>query len=101
MGADFDLMVVPQADVVSEIETIDLLSGARATHISSGGIDGFEGAVVLMIEGNNSEVSSAINIIETLKGEPPQQAVRMDCSVCKYVNCHYHGNGLVPCYNRP
>lgn len=89
MGSDYGLFVVPQADVVTEIEAINILSGARATHVASGGISGSEGAVMLVIEGADEQVKKAIGFIETVKGEPPQKGVRQPCTTCKYANCVY------------
>jgi len=92
MGADFGLMVVPQAKPITEIETIKILSnnGVVATHVASGGINGSEGSVALVMEGEEELVKDILKIVENLKGEPPQKAINMSCDVCKYVNCRYH-----------
>lgn len=91
MGSDYGLIVVSNAFVVTEIEAIKILSGADAFHVASGGIGGSEGAVVLSCEGTLDEVKSIINIIEGIKGEPPQKGKRQDCNNCRYVNCIYYG----------
>jgi hypothetical protein len=99
MGADYGLFVLSTAEVITEVQAIGLLSGARAFHVASGGIGGSEGAVILAIEGSNKEVGSAIEVINGVKGEPAQKGVRMKCpgqteaagtpKQCKYVNCAF------------
>lgn len=91
MGADYGLFIVSNADIVTEIEAIKILSGADAFHVASGGIGGSEGAVVLSCEGSTDEVNTIVKIIEKIKGEPPQKGRRQKCDTCKYVNCIFHG----------
>ena len=43
----------------------------KATHIGSGGVGGSEGAVVLSIEGEESKVEKAFELVKSIKGEPP------------------------------
>ena len=90
MGADYGLFIVPNADVVTELEAIKIISGANAFHVASGGIDGSEGAVVLSCEGSSEAVNKTIKMIESIKGEPLQKTIRQDCRNCKYVNCIYN-----------
>lgn len=107
MGCDYGLFVLAHADIVTEIQAINILSGATTIHVASGGIDGSEGAVVLSINGTEDEVDKAVAIIEGIKGEPAQKGIRMRCpgqsaavgeeKQCKYVNCsfyHKHENSL-------
>ena len=99
MGADYGLFVLSNAEVITEIEAVALLSGAQAFHVASGGIGGSEGAVILVIDGNEQEVRSAIELVNGVKGEPPLRGVRMKCpgqtnaagapKQCKYVNCAF------------
>ena len=90
MGADYGLFVVPNADVVTEIDAIKILSGAEATHIASGGIDGSEGAVILSCEGHINEINKVTEIVESIKGEPAQRWIKQKCNKCKYVNCIFY-----------
>jgi hypothetical protein len=100
MGCDYGLFVLVHADVVTEIQAINILSGAITIHVASGGIGGSEGAVVLSINGTEDEVNKAVAIIEDVKGEPPQKGIRMKCpgqsvavgeeQQCKYVNCSFY-----------
>jgi hypothetical protein len=57
--------------IITEIEAIELLSGASATQIASGGLRGAEGAVRLLIEGSDTEVAKAREIITVLEAEKP------------------------------
>lgn len=92
MGADYGLFVVSTADVVTEIEAIKLLTGADSYHVASGGIGGSEGAVVLSCEGSPSSINQLIEIVESVKGEPPiRKGRRLKCNACRYVNCEFHG----------
>jgi len=91
MGADYGLFVVSNAEVITEIEAIKILSGASATHIASGGIGGSEGAVILSCEGHVKEVAKVTEIIENIKGEPAQQWIKQQCNTCRYVNCTFYG----------
>ena len=64
------LIPVTTGLVVTEIEAIEVLTGAVATHIASGGIGGSEGAVVLQIEGDQKTFDEAFALVESIKGEP-------------------------------
>jgi len=100
MGCDYGLFVLVHADIVTEIQAINILSGASTVHIASGGIGGSEGAVVLSINGTKSEVNKAVTIIESIKGEPLQKGIKMKCpgqsmaigekQQCKYINCSFY-----------
>ena len=71
-GLKVGLMPLVSARVVTEIHAIDILfgsDGVKATHVSSGGIAGSEGAVVLVLEGNNEGVKKAFDLISSIKGE--------------------------------
>jgi len=57
--------------IFTEIEAIELLSGARAVLIGAGGIAGAEGSVRLSVCGTREEVSRAEAAIEAVLGEPP------------------------------
>ncbi|MBI4294854.1 MAG: hypothetical protein HY669_01655 [Chloroflexi bacterium] len=71
MGVPVALIPMVNARVVTEVQAIEVLSGARATHVASGGIGGCEGAVVLSIEGSEAQVETAFAIVKGVKDEPP------------------------------
>lgn len=71
MGLPARITPVVLGKVVTEIQALALLCGVKATHIASGGVGGSEGAVVLSIEGDESNVERAFELVKSIKGEPP------------------------------
>lgn len=57
--------------IITEIEAFKLLCNVDATLIAAGGVGGAEGAVRLLIEGTKEEVLKALELIESIQGEPP------------------------------
>ena len=70
-GLPVKLIPVPLGKVVTEIEAFAVLAGVRAYHLASGGIGGSEGAVVLSLEGDETSVERAFELVKAIKGEPP------------------------------
>lgn len=70
IGIPTALIPMANGKVVTEVQAIELLSGAVATHVASGGIGGTEGAVVLAIEGAEAKVKRAFDLVKGVKGEP-------------------------------
>ena len=87
MGADFGMYCIVQARVVTEIEALKILFGVDAVHVASGGIGGSEGAVVLVMMGEDEAMRRAIALVESIKGEPPVRPIRGDCATCRYACC--------------
>jgi hypothetical protein len=71
MGLPVRLTPVVLGKVLTEIQALALLAGVKATHVGSGGVGGSEGAVVLSIEGEESKVEKAFELVKSIKGEPP------------------------------
>lgn len=71
LGLPIRLMPVVMGKVLTEIQAIGVLTGARAYHIASGGVGGSEGAVVLALEGDEKRVEKAFELVKSIKGEPP------------------------------
>lgn len=71
MGSFVGLYPVVNALVVTEMEALEVLTGVTATHVSSGGVGGSEGAVILALEGDDEAVRIAFELVEDIKGEPP------------------------------
>ncbi|MGB9867641.1 MAG: hypothetical protein ACPLPR_07060 [Bacillota bacterium] len=63
----FGLVPLVGAKVVTEIQAMQILFGIKAIHVASGGIDGGEGSVVLVLEGEDSGVAQAVELVERLK----------------------------------
>ncbi len=70
MGMPARLTPVVLSEVLTEIQALAVLAGVRATHISSGGVGGSEGAVVLSVEGEEPAVAKAFDLVKSIKGEP-------------------------------
>ena len=70
MGMIVSLIAFSNALVVTEIQAIQVLSGARVTHVASGGIAGSEGAVTLVLEAEAAVLEQAFELVKGIKGEP-------------------------------
>ncbi|HBB17719.1 MAG: hypothetical protein A3J94_03310 [Syntrophus sp. RIFOXYC2_FULL_54_9] len=82
IGCRVGMVCVPDGRIVTEIEAIDILFGLKAIHYASGGWGGAEGAVTLIVEGEDAEVNACMDMIESIKGEPPLPAVKPACKTC-------------------
>ncbi len=90
MGADFGMFLIPNADVVTEIEALKILADVEAKHVASGGVGESAGSVVLVIQGADENVKKAIEIMESIKGEPSLPGFKGTCEVCRY-QCRFVG----------
>jgi len=68
--------------VVTEIQAFDILFGLTAVHVGGGGVSGSEGTVVLSVTGEEAEVRKAIELVESIKGEPPLKLQKRRCAEC-------------------
>ncbi|MRT93802.1 hypothetical protein [Ancylomarina sp. 16SWW S1-10-2] len=59
-----------KGELFTEIEAIKQFADVEALHYGSGGIGGAEGAVSILIRGSETEVNKALNVIESIQGEP-------------------------------
>jgi hypothetical protein len=76
--------------VVTEIEAMEILMRVNAVAVASGGVDGAEGAVTLLLNGSEDNVRSAIQLVKSLKGELPVKVHPSDCRSCSALDCHNH-----------
>ena len=81
-GLRVGLVPLSGAKVVTEIEALRILTGVKAFHVASGGSGGSQGAVTLVAEGEAGAVEKAIQIIESIKGEPPLMPRKEICEKC-------------------
>ena len=81
-GLRVGLIPLSGAKVVTEITALKILAGADAFHVASGGCSGSEGAVTLVVEGENGVVEKAIHCIESVKGESPIMTRKGSCTTC-------------------
>ena len=92
MGAPFGMYCVSYGIPFTEIDALKTLSGVTETQlIAAGGIGGSQGAVVIAVKGDEATVKRAIHAVESVKGEPPVEALKGRCDECPYETCAYHG----------
>lgn len=70
-GLPAKLVPAITAKVVTEIQALGVLAGVKAYHVCSGGVGGSEGAVTLSIEGDEPHVKKALDLVNSIKREPP------------------------------
>jgi hypothetical protein len=58
-------------DIVTELEAIKTLTGATAFQANAGGVGGAEGGSWLVFRGTRDQVTKAMELTKSLKGEPP------------------------------
>jgi hypothetical protein len=91
MGGRCSLLIC-EGKVVTELKAIKLLTGATATPIAAGGVDGAEGAITLVVTGEDNQVKKAIAYIEEVKGAKISRQFRQtDCTKCNDEHCSLRG----------
>ena len=86
--------------MVTELKAIKFLTGATAVPVAAGGVDGAEGAVTLVISGEDVQVRKAIACIEGVKGAKIARRFRQtDCTLCDDKHCSLRG-GTKPWLNK-
>lgn len=70
MGDKVGLMPMLGATVVTEMTALETLYQIKAKCIASGGVAGSEGAVVLVIDGEEKEVRKVFDDVIAMKEEP-------------------------------
>ena len=89
MGLPAGLFPCPEGKTISEIEAIEVVSGATAVPIASGGLGGAEGATVLVIKGTAEQVNRAIECVERCKGAKLPPLRLYNCSDCPVPDCRF------------
>ena len=56
--------------IITEIEALEILTDVESILYSSGGVAGAEGAVRLLLYGEDDIVEKALEFVESIKGEP-------------------------------
>jgi len=64
-------MFLLTGEIVTELEAINVLTGATAFQCSAGGIGGAEGSVWLVFRGTREQVTKALKLVQSIQGEPP------------------------------
>lgn len=99
IGCRVGMACVADGRIVTEIEAIDSLFGLKAVPYCSGGWGGSEGAVTLIVEGEEEDVNECLDFIEKIKGEPPLTAAKSPCKGCG-APCSFAGKEIeeLPAY---
>jgi len=93
MGMPVGLFPCPAGITVNELFAVEILSGARAIPVASGGLGGAEGALTLMIKGRGNEVRRALEFIEQSKGAEFPQLRLCNCEDCPVPHCKFPPTG--------
>lgn len=83
-GIGSGYLAVSNAKIITEIQALDLLTGAKATHLASGGVGGSEGAVTLAVSGDERQTKDAVELIKSVKGEEPLKGWKYPCAGCDF-----------------
>jgi hypothetical protein len=89
MGMPVGLFPCPAGVTVTEIRAIEMLSGASAIPIASGGLGGAEGAITLVLKGTTEEVKKALDFVEHAKGAKLPDLRLCNCDACPVPNCRF------------
>ena len=89
MGMPVGLYPCPTGVTVTEVRAIEILSGASAIPIASGGLGGAEGASTLVLKGKADEVKKALDFVEQSKGARLPDLRLCNCNACPVPNCRF------------
>ena len=89
MGMPVGLYPCPTGVTVTEVRAIEILSGASAIPIASGGLGGAEGAITLVLKGKTDEVRKALDFVEQSKGARLPDLRLCNCNDCPVLNCRF------------
>ncbi len=73
-GAEGPRLYPISGQIFTEVDAINLMTGAEARLIASGGIYGAEGAAWLGIDGTADQIEAAADLIKSIANEPPCEA---------------------------
>ncbi|MFX0195151.1 MAG: hypothetical protein ACFFCW_03425 [Candidatus Hodarchaeota archaeon] len=81
--------VIPvEGSVITELEAIRILSGAESIPIASGGVGGAEGALVLVVRGDEQQIKKVSEVLGGVKEASLPILNLLECSECKRTTCH-------------
>jgi len=90
IGARVGMVCVSDGTVYTELDALEELFDVEAVHFTSGGYGGAEGAVGIIVEGDDEEVNRCCDYIEGIKGEPPLPGIKPPCKTCPIL-CSFKG----------
>lgn len=87
LGMKVGLIPICYGSVITELDALVLLTEIdQVIHLSSGGIDGSEGAVTLGLTGTETEIQKVAKLIKKIKGEPTIKSNKRQCITCRSCN---------------
>jgi hypothetical protein len=89
MGMPVGLYPCPTGVTINEVQAIEILSGASAVPIASGGLGGAEGAVTFVLKGKSDNVKKALDFVEQSKGARLPDLRLCNCNDCPVPNCTF------------
>jgi len=89
MGMPVGLYPCPAGITINEVRAIEILSGASAIPIASGGLGGAEGAVTFVLKGKSDQVKKALDFVEQSKGARLPDLRLCNCNDCPVPNCKF------------
>lgn len=89
MGMACSLLPCDGGEVITELRAVEIFSGAKAVPIACGGLGGAEGAVTLLIQGEEAQVKEAIRHAEECKGAQLPQLRTPSCWECPVSFCTF------------
>jgi hypothetical protein len=93
MGMPVGLFPCPAGTTINELRAIEILSGAEAIPIASGGLGGAEGALTLIVKGQGHQVRKALGFVEESKGARFPQLRLCNCEDCPVPHCRFAAAG--------
>ena len=72
-GAEGPRLLPMPGEAFTELDAIELLTGATAAMVAAGGVCGAEGAVWLAVSGTDEQLAATAALVAQLAGEPPCQ----------------------------
>jgi hypothetical protein len=89
MGVACGLFPCDRGLVITELKAIEILANATAIPISAGGIGGAEGAITMIIKGDDEQVNRAVKYIEECKAARLPPVRTFSCHDCPFVLCEF------------
>jgi len=83
-----------KADPITEIQALKMLAGVEAIPIAAGGVGGAEGSVMMVIKGEESNVTRAMKMVKEIKGARLPEVIMPDCQTCHFPGCYFSGKKI-------
>jgi hypothetical protein len=95
-----DAMGIPCAilpirgQAVTEVEALNILTGADGIPIAAGGVGGAEGSIMMVVKGNEEQVKQAIQLARDMKDAKLPSIIMPVCRTCHLSGCYYSGKEM-------